>query len=589
MEGPELRAAVRAEVRAYMAGAAARYVPVLAAVLAVVLLVVVVPDTRRVDDSGLAGGAAGQAAQDNTAASGNGAPAPGAIPGSTTAGAAPGAAGNPGSGTTGTGGTGPGISNSTTGSSVAGTGPGVASKSGTAVTGAKCGAGARQFSWAPYSPPCVAKWTGRNSGASAHGVTASTITMVLRNPSDWDSLAASTNSPKFAGIAHDTQVLVNYFNRQYELYGRKVVVKTFNGKGSFVSEGANQGQANASSDAQTAYDMGAFVDGFPFATGTYADAEASRRIVHFAPGNSVSAYKSNAPYRYGMPAGPVNEIQGAGVASFACQRLAKMPAIFAGDATYQKTPRKFAVIEPEQPQFAGGSDIVVSQMKSGCGQDVKAYRYSADVSSEAQQGTQITAQMKADGITTILMLTDPIMVQFMTAAASKQQYNPEWAFTVLPANLARQADAAQMAHAIAVQPWPEQVQAQKDRLCYRIYKLADPNGAPQAGPTGLDLACSMMLAVFGALQEAGPTLTPQNFSKGWFSMPDSNGASDFGRWSFGQNQYSPLATFSVTWWNPNAADKYDGGTGQFQACSNLANEPYKNPKLGSGQPSCFGH
>ena len=109
------------------------------------------------------------------------------------------------------------------------------------------------------------------------------------------------------------QVMVDYFNTQYELYGRKVVIKTFNGQGSFFAEAANQDQAGARHDAQATYDMGAFVDGFPITAGTYSDAEASRGIISFAPGNSISAYKAHAPYMYGVPLGPVAEIQGAGI------------------------------------------------------------------------------------------------------------------------------------------------------------------------------------------------------------------------------------------------------------------------------------
>jgi hypothetical protein len=434
---------------------------------------------------------------------------------------------------------------------------------------------------------CTAGWSGNNGGATAHGVTASTITLVLRNPSDWDSAAQATGTPKFNAIAHDTEVLVHFFNREFELYGRKVIVKTFNGKGSFFAEGANQGQAAANADAQTAYDLGAFVDGFPITTGSYSDAEASRRIISFAPGNSLAAYRANAPYMYGVPLGPVAEIQGDGVAAVACQRMAKMKADFAGDPTYAAAKRKFAVLEPEQPEYAGGGAIVVRELKR-CGAPVELYQYNADVSSEPQQADSITARMMADGVTTVLMLTDPLMAQFMTRSATQHGYKPEWVFTVFPQQLARQADASQLAHSIDISPWHATTGSPSQRLCARIYQLADRGGSPQSGASGLDASCSLLLALYSALQQAGPQLTPQSFNHGWFSLPDSSTSSDFGRWSFGPDQWSPVASMSLLKWEANQTSSYDGGAGQWVACKGPADYPYRNANLGSGQLNCVG-
>jgi hypothetical protein len=575
VEDAELRAAVRAEVRRYVATAAARYVPIVAGALALVLLVVLVPDSRQPTGS-------------STLSNTNGLPSaqvPGVVgPSATTpvvgggGGATPGAV-PPGSGGTGGGSTGPGS---------AFVPPAGGSTSGVAVSGVRCGAGARQFTWSPYAPSCLARWSGNNGGSTAHGVTAKTITLVMRNPSDWDSLAKSTGAPTFAALAHDEQVLINYFNTQYELYGRKVILKTFNGNGSFLSETANQGQASANSDAQQAYQLGAFADGFPIVTGTYADAESSRHIVQFAPANSAAAYKANAPYRYGFPAGAVNETQGAGIGSLVCQRMAGMKAIFAGDPTYQAMNRKFAVVEAEQAQFAGGAAVIVKMAKQ-CGVNVETFQYSSDLSSEAQQAAQIDTRMKADGVTTVLSLTDPLMVGFMTDAASQQQYKPEWVFTVLPPAQARQADASEMAHSIDVSPWHALTGSPSTRMCARIYKRADPSGQPQSGAAGIDDVCSLLLAFYAGLQQAGPSLSPQTFQRGWFTLPRSAGSSDFGAWSFGAGQWSPAATFSVLQWNASATSQYDGGTGEYEACGGPVDYPYLDAKLGSGQLRCYGH
>lgn len=565
MEDTNLKGPIKRKRLSLFADVASRYVPVMAGVLAFIMLIVVVPDSS---DSSLSGAAVG-----NDASLGS----------FDSDGSGSGASNDPSRSGSKTGGSG---SKGSTGSSGSGSGPpGVGN--GESVSGVDCGSGVRQVTWSPYAPLCQSKWSGNNGGATAHGVTASTITLVLRNPTDWDSAAEATGLPTFEEIVRDTEVLVDFFNREFELYGRKVVVKTFNGRGSFFAEGANKGQAAASADAQTAYDLGAFVDGFPITTGSYSDAEAARGIISFAPGNSLAAYRANAPYMYGVPLGPVAEIQGAGVAAVACQRMARMKAVFAGDPLYQSATRKFAVLEPEQPEYAGGGAIVVRALK-GCGAPAELYRYNADVTLEAQQADSITARMMADGVTTVLMLTDPLMSQFMTRSATQRNYRPEWVFTVFPQQLARQADASQLANSIDISPWHATTGSPDKRLCAQIYKLADPGGSPESGPAGLDASCSLLLALYSGLQQAGPELTPQSFNQGWFNLPGSTTSSDFGRWSFGPDQWSPVASMSVLHWKANDRSSYDGGMGQWVPCRGPADYPYRNAKLGSGQLRCDG-
>lgn len=587
MEDPDF------ELRPSVAEVAARYIPMLAGVLAFILLVVLVPDAS----NSLAPGEtlAQQEASSGATTTGvpaaeattTGVPAEGPIPtGGSGSGSATAPSGSGSGGSTPAGSTGPGSGGGPSGGDKSG--KGVSGSPGVAVSGVKCEPGVRQVSWSPYAPMCTARWSGENNGgATAHGVTASTITLVLRNPSDWDTAAETTGVATFAEIVHDTKVLVDFFNSQFELYGRKVVVKTFNGRGSFFAEGANKGQEAASADAQTAYDLGAFVDGFPITAGAYSDAEAARRIISFAPGNSLAAYRANAPYMYGVPLGPVADIQGAGVAAVACQRMAKMNAVFAGDPLFRASTRKFAVLEPEQPEYAGGGAIFVDELKK-CGAPVELYRYNADVTLEAQQAATISARMAADGMTTVIMLTDPLMSQFMTHAATSTGYRPEWVFTVFPQGLARQADPNQLAHSIDVSPWHATNGPPAQRLCAGIYQLADPGGNPQSGPQGLDGSCSLLLALFSALQQAGPELTAQSFNQGWFSLPESKTSSDFGRWSFASDQWSPLASMSVLQWNAGEKSPYDGGTGQWVACGGPADYPYRKAELGSGQLQCYG-
>ena len=243
----------------------------------------------------------------------------------------------------------------------------------------------------------------------------------------------------------------------------------------------------------------------------------------------------------------------------------------------------------EEPENAGGSAVLARDAQSECGTSVKVYQYNDNVSSEPQEAGQIVTEMEANRNTTVIMLTDPVMVQYMTASAASANYFPEWLYTVLPNSLAREANSTEMKSAMELNPWEPLVGSPQSRLCYRIYKRADPRGVPESSASGLDTVCSTLLAIFGGLQAAGPDLTATNFERGWFSLPPSTGTSDFGRWSFGADQFSPVSTFSVTWWDGSVTSKYDGGKGEFAPCTGLIDKPYLRPSLGSGQPTCFGH
>jgi hypothetical protein len=187
------------------------------------------------------------------------------------------------------------------------------------------------------------------------------------------------------------------------------------------------------------------------------------------------------------------------------------------------------------------------------------------------------------------MLTDPFMSEFMTESAAQAQYQPEWVFTVFSQLMARKADAGEMAHAIDLSPWHATTAAPNQRMCAQIYRRASGGATAQSGASGLDAECSLLMALFAGLQTAGPNLTPENFSRGWFNLPPSTGTSDFGRWSFGANQWSPDASFSVLQWSASVASSYDGGTGGWVPCGGAVDYPYQGARMGSGQLQCYGH
>lgn len=605
MTQPDLPELIRHEVRRQLAAGPRRYAPLAASVVALLALVVLVPDVHPNGASSNLNGALG----------GTGGVAPGTATGGspgTTSGTLPGATsgltngGTGGSGTAGTTGSAGSTGGASTGTSTGGTSAGIDRSStsttrgvvpqpaGTAVNGTKCGPGIRQFTFTPYSPMCIPHFTGNNGGATAHGVTKSTITFVLRNPSDYEAARSAVAASSFAAGLHDTQVLVDVFNKQFELYGRKVVLKTFTGRGSFIAEAAGQDQAGASADAQQAYDLGAFASGIPPDPQVYQNALSSRGVISFGLDGvgTIASSRTAYPYQY-QSLGPVADFQAIGMSDLICGRMAKMPAVFAGDPLLAKKNRTFGLILSQQAATAqGGTNELPSLVKSRCGETVRTYTYQGNTANNASDAANIATRAKADGITTLVLVTDLLFGPTMTSAAVQQSYQPEWLVPKLNRNqTARQMDSTAVKNMIFAHPWKAQSFPADKGGCYQIYKLGDPTGEPQsdqiAGAT-FDSLCSLLLEFFGALQTAGPQLSPTTFGQGFFSMPPSAGPGDFGTWSYAKDHYSPDSTYTLQYWKPTGDNPYDGGTGSYLNCLENANIPYVGATLGSGQLRCLG-
>src|SRR4029077_12726253 len=94
-------------------------------------------------------------------------------------------------------------------------------------------------------------------GATVSGVTANTITIAIRKTADAqgaNSLAVQPEAKAAVGVSFDvaeqyTHALIDYFNKNYELYGRQIKLVDFNGQGNDTNESLGQGQAAACADA----------------------------------------------------------------------------------------------------------------------------------------------------------------------------------------------------------------------------------------------------------------------------------------------------------------------------------------------------
>ena len=466
--------------------------------------------------------------------------------------------------------------------------PALAGATGTARSGVACGAGVRQVPWTRYSPMCVPRFEGNNGGATGQGVTPETITLTYRRQNSGQAQAiqaiAGEATPSDAQYEHDLNVFIALFNRNYELYGRKVQLKAFNGKGDYLLEDLGQGQQAAAADGITARELGGFADvTFPSAGSLFfAQALQSQGVVAYDfPLNPQDWYEKNSPYQYNTFLSGQNWEQW--VANLVCQRMKGMPAAFAGDPELQSKERVFGLVGVEFPTWLQVTNNIADRLASQCGVQVaKRASYAENVGTLQQDAGSIIAQMKASGVTTVICFCDPLMPIFISNAATAQAYRPEWIFQNDFDPIQQVTDQEQMAHAMAPGPAllpPSQSEA------YAAYKLVDPKGEP-ASPY-YQAAYEVLLHVFSGIQGAGPNLNPETFRNGVFSMPPSLPGGEFGDWEGGPGRHTPIKSVGVVFWD-TANKSGNGKLGTWRSCEGGKLFSFDDPSAwGSGQMGCF--
>ncbi len=152
-----------------------------------------------------------------------------------------------------------------------------------------------------YAVPCVPAFDGDNGGATTDGVTAEEIVVAYYIPGPQDLLGLAESLGVFDSAALRTTLLeelVAMANANYETYGRRVVIKAFQGTG----DGKNPAQARADA-RRVAEDLGAFASiGGPTQSLAYQEELARRGVLCLAcsPSAPDSLYQELAPYTWAV-------------------------------------------------------------------------------------------------------------------------------------------------------------------------------------------------------------------------------------------------------------------------------------------------
>ena len=225
---------------------------------------------------------------------------------------------------------------------------------------------------------------------------------------------------------------------------------------------------------------------------------------------------AQAPYRYSYAADTSSAAPMA--AALVGKVLSGKKAQFAGDALKSKD-RSFGVLYPTTGLDIDQFDQYLAK-NGGKVTDKLGFDPAAVTAGQVDLGTMIQ-KLKADGVTSVVLFADRGAVQKLMAAATAQDYFPEWLYTGFLfqeyTSLARANDPQQMAHAFGLAQIGPYITD------------APPVGSTTRGTSARRSArryppTAAIGAVLGMMHYAGPDLTAKNVQKGLFAAPATKAA-----------------------------------------------------------------
>lgn len=429
----------------------------------------------------------------------------------------------------------------------------------------------------PYSPPCVA-FSGDNGGATAPGVTGTEIHIALRQTQDAsaDAALAEILGADLVDTPEDVQrtldALVEYFNANFQFYGRELVLDRYEGQGSLAAELQGQGRDRAEVDAtRVAEDIGAFAD-LSASSEPYSDALVRRGVMAFgAPVLSREWFSARAPYAWSVlpDCSTVTEMAG----EFILKRLAGGNADFAAGDLEGK-PRRITAIVPENSWYQeclASTEAILAA--GGYEFEVEPLSYRIDVTTMSSQAANLVPKLRAEGVTTILCGCDPIFPAFLSGVANRDAYYPEFVSGYEQDVFGQLWDQNFTKQAFGISPLGEGASRPAyETYGYQAYKTVRSD-EPAVGVDGIYYG--LYLFAIG-VQGAGPNLTAATYAQGMYDYPERTGPA--GLWTFGPGDHTPMADYHEMYWDPDAISNANGKRGAW-----IDPNPGQRYRFGAGE------
>jgi hypothetical protein len=427
-----------------------------------------------------------------------------------------------------------------------------------------------------YAAPCVVPFDGDNGGATAPGVTADSVRVLvyLADP-QLDPLSTALLAGAGADVSPEAAsvTMADYadvFNAVFETYGRDVDVDFYTGTGAADDADAARADAIAIAEQEPFAVMGGPLQ----AQATFSEELAARGVISIpAQPLPQSITVDNYPLIWGV----ITPTQAAMLAAEAIGKLAAPgPAEMAGDPALREQDRAYAVVHYDVPD--GDYQESFEALRDGLadrGVDLTTdIEFILDPAQAQEDARTIIARLKEAGITTVIFTGDFLMPQFLTAEATAQDYFPEW---ILGPSLL--ADTAIFGRTYDPQQWRNGFAIgyagtpgkTEDGTAYTIYTWAYGEEPPSNIYAVLEPA---LRALFTGIHLAGPDLTTESFRDGMLRYPPTGGGptrplesrGDQGVWPDFDYGGGP-DDITLMWWDPEAKsvdEVGNAGTGSYR-------------------------
>ena len=426
------------------------------------------------------------------------------------------------------------------------------------------------------APNCVPLWPEDrdNGGATSPGVSKDEIVIAHYNAQvdpTADALANQILGPDRPTDAENDefrQEIVRAYNALYETYGRTVRLVEVRASGSASDDAAARADAIKIAD-----DIHAFaVLGGPAQTNAYAEELASKKVICVClTGQPADVYQRLAPYGWGLTMSSSEAYVHR--ADYVIHKLAGKKAAYAGDPAFRNEDRKFAIVyyETADNSRKAGVDAFVQRLKDNGVTLADRIPYVLDLSKATEDAGTVVARLKEKGVTSVIFAGDAFFPIYLTGAATRQDYNPEWIITGSVGTditaIARRYDQKQWAHAFGISQLvarvdPDQLEKEANPISWYLGKRL------QAYPNIFDIGL-----MFSGMQLAGPDLTPGTFRDGLYSLKPTRGHVTVTGASFGTGgvwkdaDYTGVDDVTELWWDPKATGKDETsteGTGMYR-------------------------
>lgn len=414
-----------------------------------------------------------------------------------------------------------------------------------------------------FAPDCFLPFEGDNGGATAPGVTGDTIKIVYyQGPQQdpilnfiYDAIAVDdTRAEERESILGWVEMLDTY----YETYGRDVELEFYESTG-----GAADAVAARADAVKIAEDIEPFmVLGGPILTAAFGEELNARGITCAGCGTgSNEELESRAPNLIATGMGR-DQARAHNIAALRNQ-VANRPAEFAGDEAMHDQDRAFGYIYLEADEnSANDAENTRAAMEEAGINLVDMVGYALDPSRLQEQADNAMARFKEAGVTTVIIAGDPVSPREFTAAATEQDYFPEWYINLsalIDTNgFGRTYDQQQWAHAFGISGLPQRVDPKVlgAQATFEWFHGEQPSAEDSFGTI-----TPMVTLLFEVLQETGPNLTRESFFEALLNMePDepaitrtSSSWGEWGRWpGLEGRDLDGADDVTKIWWDPEA-------------------------------------